>query len=294
MRKLIRVSAVCVALAAALCAAPASAITAPFSSTYPASEVRLVRVVGRVEIVVGGPAVSLSITGNPEELEKLQVSTDGAVLKIESKKRRRDIDLDDLNPHDYALIKLEVPQGTKLSIEGMIGEAKIGHVRGDLKVSGTALDAQIGRARTADLSVSGTGKLTIADVEGALAARISGSGKIAAGSADSADLIISGSGDITAREIRHDLAARISGSGDIKAGSANGAVSATIAGSGSLTVERGRADPFTVKITGHGDVSFGGAVVNPDIAVTGAGDVKLGSYTGKLRSRGTSSLTIGN
>lgn len=282
--------------AAGLAWAPARALDGPLSATYQANEVELARLMGRVEIFVGGTSVALSITGKPEELEKLRVTSEAGRLLVEGPRHRWDFDDDEnaANVKNLALFKLTVPRGTKLTVQSLVGEAKIGDVGGELKFSGAMIDAEIGRMRTAGVSVAGHGTIRIADVQEKLTAQISGSGKIFAGNADSAELAIAGSGDIVMRAAAHDLKAKISGSGDIKADSVNGALSAQIAGSGSLTVPRGRADPFTVRISGNGDVDFGGTAANPDISAMGSGDVKIGAYTGKLKSRGQANLTIGN
>lgn len=281
--------------AAGLCFTPALALDGPLSATYQASEIQLSRLMGRLEVAVGGTSVSLSITGKPEELEKVRVTSDAGRLVVEGPRHRWDFDddEDDIDVKNLALFKLTVPRGTKLTVQSLMGEAKIGDVGGELKFSGTMIDAQIGRMRSAQVNVAGNGAITIADVQEKLTARISGSGKIFAGNADSAELAVAGSGDITMRAVAHDLETKISGSGDIKADSVNGALSAQIAGSGSVTVPRGRADPFSVRISGHGDVDFGGTATNPDISAMGSGDVKIGAYTGKLKSRGQANLTIG-
>ncbi|MFO1186859.1 MAG: DUF2807 domain-containing protein [Alphaproteobacteria bacterium] len=284
-----------VALAAGLALTPALALDGPLNATYQASEIQLSRLMGRVEVAVGGTSVSLSITGKPEELEKVRVTSDAGRLLVEGPRHRWDFDDDDddIDVKNLALFKLTVPRGTKLTVQSLMGEAKIGDVGGELKFSGTMIDAQIGRMRTASVNVAGNGAIRIADVQEKLVAHISGSGKIFAGNAASAELAVAGSGDITMRAVAHDLEAKISGSGDIKADSVNGAMSTQIAGSGSVTVPSGRADPFSVRISGHGDVDFGGTATNPDISAMGSGDVRIGAYTGKLKSRGQASLTIG-
>lgn len=273
-----------------LAAAPAFAISGPFNQTYPASEVALDHLVGRIEIAVGGSTVVVSISGQADELEAVTVTSSGAVLTITSSKRHRDLDDDG---QGLATYKLTVPKGTKLSADHIIGEAKIGDIAGDIKVSGAALTAEIGLTKSADLRLAGSGHIKIADVAGALGAKIAGSGAIEAQNADSADASIAGSGTITLRDLKQGLAAAISGNGDITAASINGPLKVAIAGSGRVKIAAGRANPLKLSIMGSGELDFGGTAVDPEIAVMGSGDVKLGAYTGKLSSRGNPNLTIG-
>lgn len=283
------------ALGAALLAfsgSPALALTGPFSGSYQVSEVQMKHLMGRVEVTVGGPKVMLSITGVPKEMETITVTQNGSTLVVEDTNDDRDIDLDDFEAKDHELIKLTVPQGTKLSI-GLIGEAAIGDVGGELKLSGVHIDARVGIAKSAELKIAGSGKIVIANVGGALLGKVAGSGTIEAGSADSAELAIAGSGEIKTGDIRHGVVAKIAGSGEISVASVNGPVQADVVGSGTITIQRGRADPFRAKITGSGEVDFGGEAVNPELSAVGSGNVRLGSYSGNLRSRGPVNLTVG-
>lgn len=209
---------------------PACALDGPFKSAYKAGEVDLVNLVGTFEIVVGGPDVSVVISGRPEELKDIDVTVSGNVLRVASSKRHRDIEDD---AKDYALFKISVPKGTNLSVERMIGQATVGDVQGDLKFSATSVKATIGAMKSAELRIPGSGKIRLGEVTGALAVKVSGSGTVDTASADSADVSISGSGDVNMHDIRHGLTSAISGSGDISAESVNGPVDARIAGSGS-------------------------------------------------------------
>jgi hypothetical protein len=276
-------------LAAANVAAPAQALNGPFSGTYQASEIVLDRLVGRVEIAVGGSQVSLSITGRADELQAIQVSSVGAQLKIVSTKRHHFIE----DPRDYAQFKLTVPQGTNLTIEDMVGEAAVGDIGGDVKIAATSLDATIGAVKSAKLDISGSLDLTLGDVAGKLDVDVSGSADVKAGSVESADLDISGSGELELKTVRRGLTAEINGSGSVKVEAVNGPVRVDLSGSGEVAIAHGRADPLKVDISGDGEFSFGGEAVNPEVEVSGSGSIQLGSYTGKLKSQG-GDLTIGH
>lgn len=277
-------------LLAGLASGPAGAIEGPFSSSYRASELRLENLAGRVEIQVGGSNVTVAITGKPEELAAIEVTTSGSTVTIESSKHRRRVSGD---PAELALFKISVPKGTDLSVDGLIGEAEIGDLGGDLKFEVSAVDAQIGNVSTAALHVSGSGDIHLGNVAGELIIEIAGSGSVEAGNADSAEVSIAGSGDVSIGDVRRGLKAEIAGSGDIQVKSVNGPVSAELAGSGDVSIDAGRANPLSVEIIGSGDFDFGGEAVDPEISVMGSGSVTLGSYTGKLKSHGNPDLTIG-
>ena len=86
----------------------------------------------------------------------------------------------------------------------------------------------------------------------------------------------------------------IAGSGDFSAASVNGPVDTDIAGSGSVTIAGGEANPLHVDIMGSGNVTFGGTAVNPEISALGSGSVKLKAYRGNLSNDGMSNLKIGD
>jgi len=285
-----KLSALGVGLLAGWLVVPAQAIEGPFSQSYRANSVVLVNLVGRVEIEVGGSNVSVGITGESEELQAIEVTGSGTVVRIESSKRHHRISGD---AADHALYKITVPKGADLTVDGLVGEAEIGDIGGRLKLSATALDGHIGDVSAADIELNGSSDLGLGDVAGRLSIEISGSGSIETGDADSANVEIAGSGDVSIKEIRHGLNAKIAGSGDISVGGVNGPVTAALAGSGDVAIDHGRADPLKVEILGSGDFDFGGEAVDPDISVFGSGDVHIASYTGKLQSHGTANLTIG-
>jgi hypothetical protein len=275
---------------AGLVSSPVWAIEGPFSSSYRASELRLENLAGRVVIEVGGSNVTVAITGKADELAAIEVTTSGAAVTIESSKHHRRISGE---AAELALFKISVPKGTDLSVDGLVGEAEIGDLGGDLKFEVSAVDAQIGDVSTAALHVSGSGDIGLGNVAGELSIEIAGSGSVEAGNADSAQVSIAGSGDVKIGDVRHGLKAEIAGSGDIQVKSVNGPVRAELAGSGDVSIGGGRANPLSVEIIGSGDFDFGGEAVDPEVSVMGSGSVTLGSYTGKLKSHGNPNLTIG-
>ncbi|MFO1186860.1 MAG: DUF2807 domain-containing protein [Alphaproteobacteria bacterium] len=278
------------AAALALLANPAAAVQGPFSASYKGTELRLENIGGRVEIEVGGPNITVAITGKPEEISLIEVGSSGSTVSIESSRRHKRVSGD---PEDAAKIEISVPRGTNIVIDGLTGEAAIGDINGNFKLAAYALDAEIGDMRASSLEVAGSGDITLGNTAGALKIEIAGSGSVEAKNADAAEVSIAGSGDVAVGDVRHGLETEIAGSGDIRVVSVNGPVTAELAGSGDVTIERGRANPLRVEIVGSGDFEFGGEAVDPEISVMGSGSVSIGSYTGKLKSSGNSNISIG-
>ena len=78
------------------------------------------------------------------------------------------------------------------------------------------------------------------------------------------------------------------------ADSVNGPVKVSIAGSGSIKIAKGQADPLHVSIMGSGNFDFGGNAVDPHLSALGSGRVRLKSYTGHLSSSGSINVKVGD
>jgi hypothetical protein len=280
-------SAAAFALAGAF-AAPAYAITGPFSGSYHATKLILDDIAGRAEISVGGSDITVSITGEPDELATVQLVVEGGALKIRSTRHNRHW----RDASEVALYKISVPKGTALAIDGMVGEIQAGDLGGDLAIDAGALKGSIGAVKSASLDGSGALTLEIGDIAGAFNLDASGAARIKTGNLDSADIDVSGAGDVNMQTIRHGLSAEIDGAGRVTAQSVNGPVQVEISGTGAVAVAGGRANPLKVDVSGMASFEFGGEAVDPEISVSGRGSVKLRSYTGKLRSEG-GNITVG-
>jgi len=105
-------------------------------------------------------------------------------------------------------------------------------------------------------------------------ARLSGSGKIAVSGlvAKAFEAQIAGSGDIHLRGATDSLKAAIRGSGGIDATELSaGAAQARISGSGKIKVVATKS--LDAKITGSGEVRYGGSPASVETKVTGSGNV---------------------
>jgi len=161
--------------------------------------------------------------------------------------------------------------------------------------AGDAVFGVVGRGDSVDLANSGCGDWTVANVNGPLNIRLSGSGDVHAGGAGSADFRVSGSADIFARAIRGGLATATSGSGDITADWVGGPLRSRIAGSGDVRVHNGQVSDMDVSISGSGDVRFGGVAQNLEVQVAGSGDVMVARVNGAVSKHiaGSGDVRIG-
>ena len=148
-------------------------------------------------------------------------------------------------------------------------------------------DVRFGNAANAVMSLKGSGDLTGGDIAGDLSATLSGSGDVTAGRVGGmADLSLRGSGDVEIEEARSGAKAMLSGSGDVEVGRVEGPVEAELRGSGDIDIREGRATAFEASLSGSGDVSFGGLAVNPVLRTRGSGDIDVADFEGEVDARG--------
>ena len=161
--------------------------------------------------------------------------------------------------------------------------------------SGGAVFGDIGRSDSVELANAGCGDWTIANTKGKLEISQAGSGDSRAGSASAAEISIAGSGDVSLQAIAGDLEANIAGSGDVSAASIAGKLEGNIAGSGDITVAGGRSRSVQVNVMGSGDVTFKGEADDVDISVAGSGDVRIAKVNGRVQKHvaGSGDVIIG-
>jgi hypothetical protein len=272
----------------------ASPTGAPIDKTFTVRRVHIDGIVAKVEIVpVAQPGpVRLQANGKPDTMKELQVRTVGDELLLSLETDEDDeawfpwnlfnMWSEDRKVRDLS-VRITAPVGTPYELEGMVGIVTAGDLDAPLRFVGHAVEARIGRTINADVSIKGSGHITLGAVKEVLDIDVSGSGDISAASAAAAKVEISGGGDVKLGQIAGNLTTDIRGAGDVRVAQVNGAVDLKIRGAGDITIEGGRADPFSVDIAGAGDVTFKGHAVNPTIRIRGAGDVSVDSYSGQLR-----------
>lgn len=179
-----------------------------------------------------GLAASVVATGNPADLDRLDIRVEGNRLNIGNNKSNGS-----WSSRDGVTVRVTVPTLSAATISGS-GDMSIDRVKGDFS----------GR-------ISGSGDLRLPSLDSSqLALAISGSGDIlAAGRCGTGSFAISGSGDINAAQLTCEtLNASVSGSGDI-AVRATGTAAVRASGSGDITVTGGAR--CTSKSTGSSSIT---------------------------------------
>lgn len=249
----------------------------PIDKNFTVRRVHIDGIVAHVEIITvpqPGP-VRLQATGKPDTLKELQINAVGDELLIRLDMADEGDEAwfpwnlfnmwsEDRKVRDLSL-RITAPVGTPYELEGMTGVVKAGDIDAPLRLVAHAVEARFGRTLRADISIKGSGDITLGAVKELL------------------DLEISGGGDVRVGEISGRFSTDIKGAGDVRVARVNGAVDLKIRGAGDILIEAGRAEPFSVDIAGAGDVKFNGHAVNPTIKIRGAGDVSVDSYSGQLR-----------
>jgi hypothetical protein len=274
------------------------------TKSYDSKGLRVNDIVGDVRVTVQDGPMKLDVAGNKNLVAGLSVKNAGGTLMIDGGGHRTYSVWDwrnwfdfshihDDNRQSHMTIKVTVPKGSAVRIEDLVGNAVVGDTYGPVHLESVASDSTIGKVSEANVELSGSGNVAIADVAGELRLEIAGSGRITARHAGSVRAGIAGSGDAQVGTISGGLKIDIAGSGDFTAARVNGPVDVDIAGSGNVKIADGVADPLHVDILGAGDLYFGGVAVNPSISAMGSGNVHIRSYRGKLSNDGMANLQIG-
>jgi hypothetical protein len=275
-------------------------ITSPQKS-FAVRSVMVKDVIGQLNVAVkpSGP-VMLAVGGIKSRVDGLEVSADGGVLRIKGHHVSSVWDWRDwfnfsgdnkIDPRKLQ-IRLTVPVGTALSVDGQIGDAVIGDTQAPLRFEAVTSNVRIGRVGEAKLSLAGSGKIEAAEIDGPLVLNIAGSGKVHVARSKSVKADIAGAGDAQFGTVDGGLKLSIAGSGDVAADSINGPLHVSIAGSGSVKIANGTADPMHVSVMGSGSVDFGGMAVDPHISALGSANVRLKAYRGHLSSSGSVSIKV--
>ncbi|TGY89943.1 hypothetical protein E5163_02050 [Marinicauda algicola] len=188
------------------------------------------------------------------------------------------------------------------------GDVQAGDVRGPLAARLTASgDFTAGTSTAAEVTATGSGDVELGAVAGRLEARLSASGDLSAGNVGSLDAVSTGSGDVDVGDSEGPVSFRSAASGSLSGGRAagldatlngsggaylaavEGAVAIVITASGDVEIDAGRAEPFSVRSTGSGDVSFGGTAVSPQIDLAAGGGVYVQATEGAARVQSSGS-----
>jgi hypothetical protein len=274
---------------------------------YNGNSLKLSDIVGTVTIAVrdGDGPMTVEASGDKHRMKDLRVSNDNGALAIEANDAgdthsvwdvSQWFNFSDDNWRDRSnmFVKVTVPRGTKVNIDGLVGDANIGDTYGELHFEAAATKAHIGHVGEAHVDLGGAGRVNITAVDGDLHLDVGGSGKVNVGAVKGlVDASIAGSGDVTFGNIGGGMHMEIAGSGDVSAARVNGPTHIEIAGSGSVKIADGLANPLHVEIMGAGNFVFGGMAVDPHVEALGSGTVKLKAYRGHMNSEGMANVQVG-
>lgn len=240
------------------------------AAVYAATEIKVRDAVAVVKIVPEDRAdISIEIA-NPGRLATPRVRLDGGVLIVDGGLDRRvrhcntrggalDVSVNgvgDVSEPQMPTITAHVPRAVNVSVGG-------------------AARTEIGPSASADVSFSGCGPATIADVAGALDLSAAGSGEVTVGATKSASVSAAGSGDTTIGAVGGKLEISVAGSGNVTAASVSGPLDVSIAGSGDVAVSAGPVADTDISIAGSGSVDIASGVGKLDVAIMGSGDVTV-------------------
>ncbi|MEA1675651.1 GIN domain-containing protein [Nitrospirillum sp. BR 11163] len=192
-----------------------------------------------------------------------------------------------------------VTGGAQIRIHGS-GDTQLDRLEGALKVrvagSGNVGIIQMAGPST-DLESSGSGTITIGGGSGGTTqAKLSGSGNVTLPAVQDLRLSIDGSGDLVAAKAQGALSAHLGGSGTLTIH----AVSATTAqlkqsGNGDITIDGGEIGTLSSTISGSGDQMLRVKVTDATLSLSGSGDVKIDQVTGRLDQAhsGSGSVHVG-
>jgi len=297
--------------AVAIGAAIAGALTLPAvadswlngpTRNFQAHSVRIHDLVGNLAVAVKnvGP-ITVQVSGAKERVDATQVYQDDGDVTVDGGRGysvwdwRHWFDFSDAtHRRDSLRVAIVVPRGTSVSVDDLVGDARIGDTMAPLRFGAVATNSTIGKVSEARISLAGSGKIVVGDIAGELNADSAGSGAIEAGNAKSVHASLAGAGGLKVGQINGELHLDIAGSGDFAAARVNGPVQADVVGSGSVRIASGEANPLKVSIAGSGDFDFGGTAVDPSISAIGSGNVRLHAYRGNLSNSGMATVHIGD
>lgn len=165
------------------------------------------------------------------------------------------------------------------------------------------------------LTSSGSGDVTIGDLQGPIDATVQSSGDLKLGRVRILQLRLRGSADVTGEAIGGAADIETEGSGTIKFGRVEGALRVSLRGSGDLSigtaqipaldvqsqgsgdllVSNGSVGALRVRLAGSGDVTINGSASAADLQAEGGGDIHVARASGPVRRQasGGSDITIG-
>lgn len=253
-----------------------------------------------VEVTPGSSQISVVIEGEEDEVQNIKVQSDGGVLVIEQVSRlmslRRILNLGFIRfLEDNPKIAVSVPPRTPLAVDDFVGEIRVGDLDAPLALKGRgSVKGRIGNVTEAEIDLFGSTEIDLGRVSGRIDLVLRGSSDVRVVSSGTATIEASGSSEVHIGPVAGDLKIDSSGSTQVVVESVNGSLSIRSSGSSDVDIGGGRADPLSVRVSGAATISFAGNANDPDIMASGSANIRIGSVTGQIRTRGGGSIVIGN
>lgn len=245
---------------------------------------------GDVDVqVYGGKEIELVMEGTKDNLDNIKATKSSDSLIIEAIDK---VKSSNFQSETFSKSNVSVSHSSNSSGIGFI-QSLFGSIRSLLtsksttSFSSSSLTVSTNRnstkvrikvpKRTALIIKDIKGDVVIADTEGSLNAKLSGSNQISAGSIGDTDVSINGSGDFKAKHI-------------------NGSFNLKVAGSGRTIVNDGQVSLLKVILQGSGDVHFKGRAIDAQLNSSGSGHIKVKYVKNHplINQRGSGNVKIGN
>jgi len=144
------------------------------------------------------------------------------------------------NGKNQVQVDVKVPQGTAVNAYHVLGTVTVGDIDAPLIASTQGHRVYAGRVTDVQLTVQGSGDISVGEVNGDAAVTVQGSGdvEISRGAVRSLSATVQGSGDISVDTSAHTARLTVMGSGDIRVAHVDETPVETVAGSGDIKVRR--------------------------------------------------------
>jgi len=238
-----------------------------------------------VNVVPGVQGIQVKVEGRDEMVARITYREENGRAVVHMRDRNTAEPWVSESSNDVK-VTITLAPGTAFAIDGFVGDALVGDIDAPVDISATSGKVMIGRVKNAAIEVDGSADITLGAVQGTLTLDTSGSGTLKAGSAGATSISISGSGEADIASVSGRLDIDVSGSADVDVGHVDSATEIDISGSGDIQIRGGRATSFSLDSSGVGDVKFAGTAVNPQISVSGMGDVCIAAVEGSMEMSG--------
>lgn len=184
-----------------------------------------------------GNELSVAFEGPEHILDSLSVSEKGGTLEI---RLNEPCGIHVLTDADRIVAKITMPEGGKITVDGLNGKLDVGDINGllDLELSGTA-SATIGETKGGKIELSGVTKVNILEVKGDLTCELSGTAQLSVrkGEIGKLKLEASGCACFRHREKVIDTDLEISGTAQVEIHTVKNPAKVDRSGCGKLDIE---------------------------------------------------------